>query len=574
MKALLRVTGPNLSREVSLDPSGAEVSFGRESIGRDQGADVQLPDPEKYISRRHLALRQAGDQVELRIISAVNGIETSRGPGLPGKSLELTSGDYFTLGAYRVDVILIGTQGQAPAPTAAPGFGAGDPFATLLGPAAGASLHPDDPFANHGFRRAAASQPGTGIDPLQQLSGAKSSATTPAAAGPLGSILGPPAAPSISPPHTVLAGFGGHGSPGRASGGPSVDDFLKNGSSALPHPTGHSLGNLPLDQLLGRSATPQRPNHSPDHVHGIHLPAPGGFGARQAQAQPAPASPIAAPRPSQAQPHLPDDGLSRLLQGLGAPPTPTGFEEPDEDEGPFGNWPSMPPSTETDPDVGRVSAPAARAPLEQPVSSAEPVARDSNGAWPAFARGLGLPEVLASDPQTAERAGAMVRLVLEGLSELLGARAELKRELRVGDRTMMNGKDNNPLKVKLSADDLVQYLFASQVPGGYMPAERALRESISDLRVHEHATIAASRAAVEGALRAFEPGRLRKQLVKGKSGPFQMLDNARLWEAYQQHYERQSLHMADWLEKMFNNHFTPIYSRETERLKSEGSQNS
>ena len=102
-----------------------------------------------------------------------------------------------------------------------------------------------------------------------------------------------------------------------------------------------------------------------------------------------------------------------------------------------------------------------------------------------------------------------------------------------------------------------------------MPADRAVQESIAELRVHEQATIAAARSAVEGALRDFEPNRLRKQLVKGKPGIFQVLDNAKLWDAYQQQYEKQSQHMADWLESIFSRHFMPTYSKETERLKTE-----
>jgi predicted component of type VI protein secretion system len=133
---------------------------------------------------------------------------------------------------------------------------------------------------------------------------------------------------------------------------------------------------------------------------------------------------------------------------------------------------------------------------------------------------------------------------------------------------MLSGRDNNPLKLKLSPAELVQYLFAAPAgAGAYMPADRAVRESIAELRVHEHATIAAARAAVEGALRDFEPGRMRKKLLKGKSGLFQMMDNARLWDAYEADYEKQSQHMADWLETLFDRHFMPTYSRETERMK-------
>ena len=589
MKALLRITGPNLNREVSLDPSGAEIT-----LGRDPAADVQLADPEKHISRKHLALRHSGEGVELRIISALNGIETSRGPAQPGQCSTLLAGDYFTLGPYRVDVTLIA--GEALAPAVTPMFGADDPFAALFGPAAAAPGN-DDPFARPEFRPAPAAQPRSGVDPFQQLSGLGSPAGA-SAPGPFGSLLGPSKAADTAS-HDVLASLGAQGPLGHSSGGQPLDDWLggNTGAPALSMAPAHAVG--PLDSFLGRNSAKAVRALSPDHVHGIHLPL--SFGPAVPPELPRSTAAPAAPAASIPQP---DDIWAGLLQGLDTPAPPSPANAPAR-TGPAASATSAPPSMSRGIADGNVDisfgddpfddwadtaslpldnhgpgAGAATAITRTPRAGAVPSAplvplaerngSEATGAWPAFARGLGLPETQASDPATAERAGMMVRMLIEGLSELLGARAELKRELRAEDRTMLSGRDNNPLKAKLSAADLVQYLFAAQVAGGYMPAERAVRESISELRVHEHATIAASRAAVEGALRDFEPGRLRKQLTKGKSGMFQVLDNARLWDAYQQHYEKQSLQMADWLEAVFARHFMPTYARETERLKSEG----
>ena len=65
-------------------------SMGTElTLGRDANADVVLPDPEKWISRRHVVLRQAGDALELHVTSTVNGIETSRGPVERGQRIQL-----------------------------------------------------------------------------------------------------------------------------------------------------------------------------------------------------------------------------------------------------------------------------------------------------------------------------------------------------------------------------------------------------------------------------------------------------------------------------------------------------
>jgi type VI secretion system FHA domain protein len=186
----------------------------------------------------------------------------------------------------------------------------------------------------------------------------------------------------------------------------------------------------------------------------------------------------------------------------------------------------------------------------------------------AFARGLGLAQTPALDDAAWERVGEAVRLIVSGLIDLLNARAELKRELRVEDRTMLASRDNNPLKTGIDLASALQYLLIAQngMPG-FKPADAALREAVDELRVHELATVAASRAAVEAALREFDPETLRKQLSPGKSRLPQFFDSSRMWEAYVERYEKQGAQMADWLEKIFSRHFVPAYSRESERLK-------
>ena len=163
----------------------------------------------------------------------------------------------------------------------------------------------------------------------------------------------------------------------------------------------------------------------------------------------------------------------------------------------------------------------------------------------------------------------VVRTLIEALARLLDARADLKRELRAPDRTMLAGHDNNPLKAGLAAPELIQYLFATHSVGGFLPAGRAVRECIDDLLVHQLASLAATRAAVEGTLREFDPARLREQRAQGTSSRFRLFDSARLWDAHELHHQTQSAQMADWLETLFARYFMPAYARETARLKND-----
>ena len=91
-------------------------------------------------------------------------------------------------------------------------------------------------------------------------------------------------------------------------------------------------------------------------------------------------------------------------------------------------------------------------------------------------------------------------------------------------------------------------------------------------RPPERASLAAGRAAIEGALREFEPQRLRGTLLQGRLSIGTLVDNARLWDLYTAHYQSKGEHVAAWLEQAFNRHYVPAYTRELERLRREGQQ--
>jgi type VI secretion system FHA domain protein len=163
----------------------------------------------------------------------------------------------------------------------------------------------------------------------------------------------------------------------------------------------------------------------------------------------------------------------------------------------------------------------------------------------------------------------MLRRLIEGLTELLAVRATLKAELRTEDRTMLGARDNNPLKMKLPLATVVQFFFGGPKPVKvFMPPERALREVFVDMHAHEIATLAAARAAIEGALLEFDPAELEKK-HQDKRNPLQVVNKARLWEAHRKDYEARSAALADWLDGIFDRHFVPAYTREAQRVKAE-----
>jgi predicted component of type VI protein secretion system len=71
-------------------------------LGRDPECDVCLPDPERTVSRRHLALWTEGTELQFHVVSQVNGIEMAFGEAPPGARGVLPHGQSLKVGDYIV----------------------------------------------------------------------------------------------------------------------------------------------------------------------------------------------------------------------------------------------------------------------------------------------------------------------------------------------------------------------------------------------------------------------------------------------------------------------------------------
>jgi FHA domain-containing protein len=271
---------------------------------------------------------------------------------------------------------------------------------------------------------------------------------------------------------------------------------------------------------------------------------------------PAAAAPTPAPAPA---PASTGPSLDDLLMGLGSSPSAAPGALPDDS-----------PAAGVELGIGfdlPLPTPRASPPVAVPPAAAGPAVAPAGGgsAEAALAKGLGIP--LPPDMAAAdwERLGATVRQLVEGLSQLLSARAALKRELRAHNKTEMPMRDVNPFKSELGLKDVLQQLlFNANRNGKFMPVERAVREAAEDLLTHDLAIIAASRASVQGTVEEFDPQRLTQQF--GKKGLIDMVAHANLWRQYEANYKQQSTHMADWLERLFEDHFVTAYCNEADRL--------
>lgn len=149
----LHIFGPELDVVHLLRPGSGELV-----LGRDSDCTVRLPDPERNVSRRHLALWNEGDVLHFRVLSVVNGVEMPFGEAPPGAQGILPPGGSIGLAEYRIAVTPREVAEPEPVEDAWAAFDRGNSgFAVSQSPTLPASaLHSsqsaeDDPFGEWGF---------------------------------------------------------------------------------------------------------------------------------------------------------------------------------------------------------------------------------------------------------------------------------------------------------------------------------------------------------------------------------------------------------------------------------------
>lgn len=165
----IHATGPGLDATRVVHPGATELI-----LGRDVACDVNLPDPERNVSRRHLAIWNDGGELHFRVLSSLNGVEMPFGYAPPGAIGVLPSGQVLKIGDYSLEVR--SAADHDPWAVFDRGRAATDatlPRAALMTqhPEAAAAAQEEDPFGDWGFEStfsgdggvdAVAKGPGTG----------------------------------------------------------------------------------------------------------------------------------------------------------------------------------------------------------------------------------------------------------------------------------------------------------------------------------------------------------------------------------------------------------------------------
>jgi type VI secretion system protein len=475
------------------------------TIGRIGGNDWILPDPDKFVSSRHATIHCQGGQFFLQDTST-NGTFLN-GPDQPvgrDQPLGLSDGDRLFIGEYEILVQLI-EDAASPEPEMAS-------EAEMVEPRPAFEPEPAPAMAAMAVRHPFEAAPGEVFDaqPYQQASG-----------NPAFEQIGVPADPML---------------------GPLEDDGLAAFAPAQEDPFQQQV-RTPAPQPMARPQPAAR------------APAPGGHGGQIPTDYQITGFRTPGPAPAPMQMHPAPESIDPLAglpaQRPGRVAPPASRPPPAAPAPPYGKHPAAP----------RAAAPAPS--YAPPPPPAPPVADQAGGAELLSTMGLDPSHV---DPVVYEQLGTIVRLVVQGLIDVLQSRAEIKNNFRM-PMTSIRPVENNPLKFSMNADDALHNLFVKRNPGYLAPVE-SFQEAFQDVAFHQLAMLAGVRAAYDAMLAKLHPDRL-EEIYERKLKRTALLNvgkQSKFWDLYREQFEDIDRDAEAHFQLLFGEEFAKAYNEQLQRL--------
>ena len=156
------------------------------------------------------------------------------------------------------------------------------------------------------------------------------------------------------------------------------------------------------------------------------------------------------------------------------------------------------------------------------------------------------------------------RVVVDGVMDVLRARAEIKNTFRL-PVTIIQRSENNPLKFAPNPDEALQKIMAPS-NGAFMSGTAAFEDAFDDIRCHQMAMLAGVRAAFESLLVHFNPDRFEQETDGSKRSAF--AGKGKYWDKYREHFEGLSRDPDECFRRLFGDEFARAYEEQLSRLKS------
>ncbi len=208
------------------------------------------------------------------------------------------------------------------------------------------------------------------------------------------------------------------------------------------------------------------------------------------------------------------------------------------------------------------------APSAKPEKAGPPaVAREESGSvsFQKILEGAGLHDVQLA-PEVAPIFGEILRVVVEGVMDILRSRDELKSQFRL-PTTRAGRTNNNPLKFQPSAAEALYSLLVNRT-NAYMPPLDAFSDAFTDIHHHQLALLAGIRAGFDATVARLNPDRLQEEFDRGGGGGIMANKAARNWDQYQRLFRDLSRDSEEQFQLLFGNEFCRAYEQQVQALKS------
>jgi type VI secretion system FHA domain protein len=184
----------------------------------------------------------------------------------------------------------------------------------------------------------------------------------------------------------------------------------------------------------------------------------------------------------------------------------------------------------------------------------------------ALLEGAGL-DPSATTPDLARTFGQILRVVVQGVMDVLRARHQIKDEFRMR-MTHFRPADNNPLKFSANVEDALHNLLVKR-NAAYLGPVEAFDDAFEDLRNHQIAMLHGMRVAFEAMLAAFDPDRLEEQFERHvKRGPLLGRPaKMQYWDLFRERREAMVKDPETSFRKLFGEEFAKAYEEQLAQLK-------
>ncbi|OOG63861.1 peptide-binding protein [Rhodanobacter sp. B04] len=221
---------------------------------------------------------------------------------------------------------------------------------------------------------------------------------------------------------------------------------------------------------------------------------------------------------------------------------------PDDWDLTMGDFGSSPASPAPSPPPAPMPSPPAAGPVYQPAVAVAPIA-----------------EATASAAALPANVDQIFRVVVDGVMDVLRARAEIKNTFRL-PVTIIQRSENNPLKFAPNPEEALQKIMGPS-NSAFMSGTMAFEDAFDDIRCHQMAMLAGVRAAFESLLAHFNPDRFEQE-ADGGSKRSAFAGKGKYWEKYREGFDGLSKDPDECFRRLFGDEFARAYEEQLSRLKS------